>query len=224
MKYPLTDDAKVWARKLVEAWDSGEIEQRITIYIDGYRKGRVGGAKETFEQPPLATLWELEQCNLVDIRRYRTDTGVMRRVDSPAILSGGIGEWEVLFLQELRNAVKTGFEVSEYFLTMNAVGNIIINSQLNAPLQGTGVNKGVVSQSISMERLADDLVETLGIEFLDTQAELKEAIDALRTATDVDKETRTGGVISSLGRCMGHTSAYLTICQAIMLIGQYGSG
>jgi len=36
--------------------------------------------------------------------------------------------WGILLLQELINAVENDFEVSHYFLTMNAVGNIIINS------------------------------------------------------------------------------------------------
>lgn len=115
-------------------------------------------------------------------------------------------------MQELRNAVATDFEVSDYFLTMNAVGNIIINST-TGNVQGVGLNTGTVHQSV--EQIADNIAEILGQEILTANDDLSAAIDELRTATTANQQSATGKVISQLGRSLEHGANTITIVQAL---------
>lgn len=186
MKYPLTPTAKEVARTLVDLWNSDQ-PQQFTISIT-YAEDRVYAvfvydAEYEISVSILPSLHELSKFGLIDFSRDE---------DS----------WSVLLLQELRNAVEMDFEVSEYFLTLNAVGNIIINST-TGPVQGIGLNTGNVQQSAN--ELADELVLKLGQDFLQTQVELATAINGLRTADKPEtKRLQLGKVISELGHCLQH--------------------
>jgi hypothetical protein len=91
-------------------------------------------------------------------------------------------KWHILLLQELRNAVNNDFEVSEYF-----------------------------HPARSSSEAADFLITLLGQEFLETQTELKETIDELRTATKENQQTTLGKLISQLGNSLQHGSNTATI-------------
>lgn len=198
MKYPLTETAKVAAREIVAAWDAGHLGQKITLAImrgdDQERVMIVNSPTHTsdFRSPLVATWWELSKFNLVAISED--------------------GSWEILLLQELRNAVATDFEVSEYFLTLNAVGNIIVNS-VTGPVQGVGQNTGVLHQTV--EQLADYIGATLGREFLETQEELRISVEELRVAGAADQQSKLGKVISELGRCLEHGANAVAVVAAL---------
>jgi hypothetical protein len=206
MKYPLTPTTKEAAKAIVQAWDAGEVQQRIIIIItrgDDEEHLLINfGASGNFNSPNLSTWRELSKFGLVDIQFN--------------------GNLDILLLQELRNAVQTDFEVSDYFLTMNAVGNIIINSTTGT-VQGVGYNTGQVSQTLS--EVADDLTKQLGESFLESQTDLRNAIDALREANEANQQSKLGKVISELGRCLDHgsnaASVTIALTMLIMLLSKF---
>jgi hypothetical protein len=192
LKYPLTEQAKDTARELVAAWNAELVPQLIPLFEirndGGSWHTRFKRTLEVSFEPPHLAIWlELAQYGLI---RYIPDQS-----------QNDDANFEVLLLQELRKAVENDFEVSDYFLTMNAVGNIIVNST-TGPVQGVGYNTGIVHQNV--EQLADYMSASLGQAFLDTQTQLKAAIDDLRTTVEVDQQSKLGKVISELGNCLQH--------------------
>lgn len=204
MKYPLTEHAKNTARMLVAAWDSEQLPQLIPLF----EIRNDGGSWHTrfkrtlevdFKSPHLSIWLELAEYGLV---RYIPDSSSDDR------------SFEILLLQELRNAIATDFEVSDYFVTMNAVGNIIVNST-TGPVQGVGVNTGTIHQTV--DQLADFMIATFGRDFLATQTELLQSIEELRTTVVDEQQSKLGKVISELGNCLQHganTAAVITALTA----------
>ena len=200
MKYPLSPEARTVAAQLVEAWDEDSAEQ-----LWDYMAMRAGGRLScetlvSLNSPgrtisvPRRILKELATYGLIRLDRSSNDG------------------FEVLFLQELRNAVENEFEVSDYFITMNAVGNIIVNST-TGPVQGVGYSTGIVHQGV--EQLADYMSATLGEAFLQTQTDLKAAIDAMREATEADQQSKLGKVVSQLGNCLEHGANTAAVVAAL---------
>jgi hypothetical protein len=208
VKYPLTEDAKQAARNLVQAWDSGEIQQRFIARFNWRQTGKefyiFDGGDKSFKLPNRESLLELALFGLLHIER------VPKEHESE--------NWEILMMQELRNAVDSDFEVSEYFLTLNAVGNIIINSA-TGPVQGVGYSTGKVTQNV--EELADTLTTMLGQELLQSQAELREAIEQLRISAEADRPSKFGKVVLELGRCLEHGANAVTIISALATVSQF---
>ncbi len=206
MKYPLTEEAKTTARALVSAWGAGEIEQRTLLHApermaNNRRRNFLHiGSKEDYLP---SSLTELSLFGLLIIENRSS------------------GSYNVLLLQELSNAVENDFEVSDYFLTMNAVGNIIVNST-TGPVQGVGYNAGVVHQNI--EQLADYMTASLGQAFLEAQVDLKTAIDELRTAIAADQQSKLGKVISELGRCLQHGANTAAVSAALIAAAPFLQG
>lgn len=203
MKYPLTESARDIARELVAAWNSDHVPQLIPLFEirnDGgsWHTGFKRALEVTFKPPHLAIWLELAEYGLV---RYIPDGS--QKEDR---------NFEILLLQELRNAVENDFEVSDYFLTMNAVGNIIVNST-TGPVQGVGYSTGIVHQNV--EELADYMSASLGQAFLETHTELKNAIDALRIAVGADQQSKLGKVVSELGNCLQHGANTATLVAAL---------
>ncbi len=192
MKYPLTEQAKVTARALITAWNSDHLPQLIPLFEirndGGSWHTRFKRTLEVNFDPPHLAIW-------LELAEY----GLVRYI--PDMSKSEDRNFEILLLEELRNAVENDFEVSDYFLTMNAVGNIIINST-TGPVQGVGYNKGIVHQNV--EQLADYMTATLGQKFLATQAALATAIEELRTAIASDQQSKLGKVVSELGNCLQH--------------------
>lgn len=211
MKYPLTEQAKNVARALVAAWDLDRLPQLIPMFEirnDGgsWHTGFKRAIEVDFEPPQLAIWLELARYGLIQyIPEHSTDEP----------------KFEILLLQELRNAVATDFDVSDYFLTLNAVGNIIVNST-TGPVQGVGVNTGTIHQTV--EQLADYMSATLGQDFLAANVELKAAIDELRTATTADQQSALGKVISQLGNSLHLGASTVTIVQALTAAAPFLQG
>ena len=176
---------------MVADWTSGDLEQYMEITLSG--KGGLAllsesGALSEFHYPHAGVLIELKKYGLIDIQFVHNSDGVTKQV-------------VITLLQELRDAVASDFEVSDYFLTLNAVGNIIVNS-VTGPVQGVGQNTGVLHQTV--EQLADYIGTTLGREFLETQEALRISIEELRGASAADQPSKLGKVVSELGRCLQH--------------------
>ncbi len=205
MKYPLTPEAKVVASHLVEAWNSGEIDQifelvDVTAGNVNRREYNSGlGVPGEFEIPQMGVVRELAVYGLVSLR----------------VLGNNIKN---TLLQELRNAVATDFEVSDYFITMNAVGNIIINST-TGPVAGMGIGNAPIHQTV--EQLSTDLAGRLGDDFLQTQTHLREAIDALSESAEADQQSKLGKVVSELGRCLQHGANTAGVMGAIRVVAAF---
>lgn len=215
MKYPLTDIAKNAAHNLLQAWLTGNVAQYFVISVSseiGEGSGPTVFVHEgdlgDFECPPISTLWELMKFNMIDIRVEK--------------LEYHSENWTVLLLQELRNAVESDFEVSEYFLTMNAVGTIIqgdLTLHPGAVMQSAAANVGNIQQT--NEQLADELTMKLGQEFLRSQEELRQAIEQLRTSVEVNRPSKFGKIVLELGRCLEHGANTVGVINGITMVAKY---
>jgi hypothetical protein len=220
IKYPLTKDAKAWAKKLVDGWNRGVYPQYIVVVErsgeEGFAYGGLNGfLLEDIEKPPLDILLELSNFNLISLEAetFRSD-GI------PWLpLSGKINyarRWHFVLLQELRNAVKNRFAVSDYFLTFNAVGTIIQgDATITAPFQSGASIFGGVSQTMTPSAIADNLVEILGGDFLQSNKNIAEAIDELRHAVASEKQSKVGNVIMQLGNSLKHVASAYAVLQAL---------
>lgn len=219
VKYPLTEAAKQAAIRLVEEWTKGNLPQLFGVadadpgtMMEGRdRKDQINNIL-----PNKAIFFELAQFRLVSIRH------IPKRLPEERphyIDSWGYHEWwEILLLEELRNAVQNDFAVSDFFLTTSTVGSII-NLGEGASLSGIqsiAINYGTAIQNV--EQLADKLTDVLGESLLKSNAEIRAAIDALRTADQSNTTNRIGKVIEALGRDMGHVANAATI---LAMLAQY---
>lgn len=209
MKYPLTDSAKEAAKCLVTGWDSGILEQQFLVMISRYAAGSDTfiheGSHGDFDIPPLPSLLELSHFGLINVQRF-----LKQHADE---------NWEILLLQELRNSVNSDFEVSEYFLTMNAVGTVVqgnLTMHAGSVLQSAATNTGIIQQS--NEQLADALTTVLGREYLQTQSQLLEAIEQLRASAEVEKPSRLGSILLELGRCLSHGANAAQVIPAVTAV------
>ncbi len=182
VKYPLTDEAKEWARRLVQNWDNGKIEQYIEIRYD-YQIGSIGleafalfGVADNFEPPSNGVILELSQFNLISTNVIREDHGF---------------RYIVLLLQELRNAVASDFEVSDYFLTFNAVGTIINAAegstlQLPSLLSVGEVSGGSITHTVEYAAgLVEELERIIGDRQLETNGELQGVLHRLKAVLGI---------------------------------------
>ncbi|QPC83067.1 hypothetical protein G4Y79_01435 [Phototrophicus methaneseepsis] len=202
LKYPLTETAKATARELAKAWTAGQVPQLIPMFEirnDGgvWDTGFKRKIEAELDAPHTSILLELAEFNLVRVIPIENQSESV---------------FEVLLLQELKNAVENDFEVSDYFITMNAVGNIIVNST-TGPVQGVGYNTGILHQNV--EQLADFMNATLGDAFLQSQTELKNAIDALRESNEANQQSKLGKVVSELGNCLQHGANTAAVVAAL---------
>lgn len=215
MRYPLTDEAKNGAGLLVKSWDEGKISQHVVF--DGYKEERnldlvklsAYKALEKFGYPHSGILLELAKYGLIEVKVNRGGDGNTKSV-------------EVLLLQELRNAVENDFEVSEYFLTMNAVGTIVqgnLTMYPGAMLQSAASNLGSIQQS--NEQIADTLTMTLGQQFVETQVELRDAINHLRASTEADRPSTLGKVVQELGRCLQHGANTTNVISGLAFVARF---
>ena len=146
VKYPLTTEAKEAAKKLVEAWDEQKIDQYFVLSQINEEKDKPIRAKSSrgvwsteFEPPLIGVLLELSKFQLVSIDtepefiKYAEGSGSFVRM----VEAHRPKRWYVVLMQELRNAVENDFDVSDYFLTFNAVGTIITgdNVTFSGPFQ-----------------------------------------------------------------------------------------
>ena len=206
VKYPLTLEAKEAAKMLVETWDSGILEQRFYISetrADGHKSIAMftGGIDFTsqLQPPPVSILLELSEYNLVRMQGN-----------------------DVLMLQELRNAVENDFDVSDFFLTTSAVGTVVygnLDVREGAIMQSQANIYGDNTQNAN--QLADDLLELLGVDLLQSEPDLNAAIIALKSMDELSRREKCGKVIQELGRCMGHAANAGTVLMAISMAVQF---
>lgn len=220
VKYPLTQEAKEAARYLVEAWAKGEVAQRFTFFfvLSGDARLSAGNLSGTFLPPSLNILLELAKFQLiyVDATLYG---GASADFGGKGIVSERITSWHVLLMQELRNAVEQDFQVSDYFLTFNAVGTIIQgDATISAPFQSVGLSHGNVSQQITSSELADKLLAMIASDVLQSNPDLTAAIQELRTSLENERQSKLGKVISQLGRSLEHVNNAKGIIEAIAFL------
>lgn len=191
MKYDvLTDDAKKAAQRIASAWENGELNQYIELIIyrgDDQRKVQdILGAKDSFlsDIPPLALWLELGKFNFLEIKKE------------------GNG-YNVLLMQELRNAVASDFNISDYYLPWGSIAK-------------------------SMDEVVGYLYFKLGDQLVESNAEIKEAIESLKTAPDSEKQSRIKRFMAALVRSMdtgSNAAAIITAMPGIAtLLGEIFSG
>jgi hypothetical protein len=221
IKYPLTQEAKETARQLVAAWDNGQVGQNFSLLETSSFNIRYRELKPSFDVhpdfkvPSLGTLNELAHFGLIVIVLEQKE--VVRNPSSHP--SNPIRQ--ITLLQELRNAIQTDFEVSDYFLTVNAVGTIIhgdLNVDSGAFFQSAAA--GIGNVTVTAESLPDELVKILGKEVLDQYGEIANAIEELRVAGQPTKREKMGLVIQELGRYIGHVSNTGGAITVIMTLAQ----
>jgi hypothetical protein len=204
MKYPLTPETKKFAIELVNAWNTNEIDQ-LWSFVESTSDDMVLGV----------ILFGIHDDSSLNVQIFRHNLSELALYGLVHMTPQSDDGWEILLLQELRNAVATDFEVSDYFLTMNAVGNIIINSQ-TGNVQGVGYSAGDVTQTI--EQLADELIEKLGDSFLRSQEGLHETILQLKVASVAEKRTLLGRIIQQLGKSLEHGAYAGAIITALPIV------
>jgi hypothetical protein len=217
VKYPLTPEAKEAAKMLVEAWDNKKIAQRLTIYLTIRNEeiqptDNIDGAGRDFKRPTLATWWELSKYGLIERQVNFQETRHQKRL---------VG-WEILLLEELRNAVENDFDVSDFFLTTSAVGTVVYGNlevREGAIMQSQANIYGDNTQNAN--QLADELLELLGSDLLQSEPDLENAIVALKSVDESSRAEKCGKVIQELGHCMGHVANTATILTAISLAVQF---
>ena len=215
VKYPLTPAAQEGARQLILSWDKGEIEQYQEIgfskigpgeSVAGLARLEGSGALKEWHYPPAAVLMELQKYGLIDLQFVHNAEGANKEI-------------KITLLQELRDAVSNDFDVSDFFLTTNAVGTIIYgNLQLGegAQFQSAASNFGDVT--LTIETLPAQLRNQLGLDFLQEQPEVAEAINDLEVSDEPTRIQKLGRVIQELGRCMGHISNARNVILAIVMV------
>lgn len=216
LKYPLTPQAMQIASELVHCWDEGWLDQSFelsdkTAGSDNIREfifsvGVFAGDKLPILR--LGTIRELAEYKLIGIReKISSDKAFTRSL-------------EITLLQELRNAVNNDFEVSDFFLTVTAIGTIIHGDVSGSTIQGSA---SIYGGTVNIIQLTSQVEELVGEEILQANQDLRFAINELRQSIKDPEPTRfqkLGKVIEELGRCLGHVSNTYGVLQAIALLSE----
>jgi len=216
IRYPLTDEAKAGARDLVEGWNDGVLPQ--TLLFGHHQQGKkmvpmfydLTGNQINFNKAPQrGAMFELAQFNLVMLRTFPEATTL-----------------EVIFMQELRNAVASDFVVSEYFLTLNSAGVLNIGGTVNIADAGARLMPTRTIQHIgeeSNEGLALLLREQLGPLPMEND-DLDEALLALEIADDADGRGPTLDLLTLLGRLLNRGEHEGRVMEAVDTITRHMGG
>lgn len=192
MKYPLTEAAKQEAKRLVEAWDGGQLDQMFELFERHGGDLVIGEMifpmynRTSIAAPKRSILSELAQYKLIHMQ---------------PVARGDSTNWEVLLLQELRNTVQNDFEVSEFFLTTSAIGTIV---QGNLVLHPHSVYQSIAAVLSDVDvnfiqTTSDQLEQMLG-SLADQDTDLRAALDDVKVSTPQTLPTRLGSVVKALYR------------------------
>lgn len=206
VKYPLTEEAQNLAKILVESWNEDHISQ--TLFYRSYPSPQT--------KPLIGKLWKV--AGIEDVFAE----SVYKELSHYHLINIDIDG--VILLQELRNAVENDFSVSDYYLTMNAVGTIIYgDATISAPFQSNATINSQVSQiqEITQSDITEKLLEGLGESFLKANQPIAEAIKSLKDEPEKSFKQKLGSVISELGNSMQHGANAYVVMQAIATIAPY---
>jgi hypothetical protein len=212
LKYPLSSQAKTLASQLVTDWDASKINQIFRLVESRSSSGWTTFTSQSDNkslpfQPERALLSELAQYHLIAMNLMRSE----EHSDT----------WEILLLEELRNAVRNEFEVSDFFLTTAAVGTIVqgdLTIHPNANYQSAANVYGDNIQTI--DQLSSELEAKLS-HLLEDNHDLQIAITELRSSEEQDRIPKIGKVIMELGRCLQHGSNIAVILSALPMLIQF---
>lgn len=208
--YPLTPEAKQASIDLVQAWNKGELDRFFILYEQHSDYGVANTFvasyyenKTDFSPPKRDIFLELAEYGLVSIIQSEED-------------------FHVLLLQELKNAVENDFAVSDFFLVTQTIGTVIVagdNFQLTGTVMSAATQSGEIIQSY--ETLAQNLSETLGKEYLESNHAIREAILGLSSGSTDDRRSKLGHVILELGRNLQHGANTATIGAALFQLARF---
>lgn len=214
--YPLTDEAKEAARNLSASWGR-QLEQYsewVSMLAAGeteYNFANVIGAAPGFGLPRYGVLQELGHYGLLTLT-----SGIDQHSQRRMYLN---------LLQELRNAVENDFLVSDYFLTLNAVGTIVHG---NVTVESHGAFQsaaGFQATNVNVGKLVGDLRVAVGESALRENPALAEAIAELESSADEPtRRAKLGKVVLELGRGMQHVANFAGTLTAIGMFAQMFAG
>jgi hypothetical protein len=220
--YPLTPETKEIARMLVANHRRGQLNQLFDVmympysHADGSYSMDVPLSNEILSFLTVASLMELRQYQLVrvdDLTHLQPEARGLR-----------LYAW-VTLLQELFSAVDNDFLVSDYFLTVNAVGTIVHG---NLTIERDGVYQsaaGFNASNVNVRKLVGDLRVAVGESAMAENPALVRAIEALENAPDEPtRREKLGEVVLELGRCMEHVSNFAGTLAAIGMFARLFGG
>lgn len=207
----LTPEAKEAARALVAAWNAGEVDQQFSI-VEIHGDDQVLGSfvfsdagHSDFDAPRRSLLSELAQLRLLRITQIKRDT------------------WEILLLQELRDAVQNDFaRFRDVPIAVTGAIGTFINGSLTMAEGAVFSSSAYGDVTVTFQTLPEELLKLLGADAL--RPEIANAINALKEADEPTRLEKAGKVIEELGRGLAHLSNTGGALAAIALIARMLSG
>lgn len=207
----LTEEAKQAARDLVKAWTTGKVSQQFGVteihgddqVLDSFVHSDADHSD--FDAPSRNLLSELAEARLIRLTVTRRD------------------RYEVLLLQELRDAVANDFaRFRDVPITVSGAVGTIIFGNLTMGDGAVFSSAGQGDVTVTIETLPHELLKLLGTDAL--RPEIASAITELKTADDLTRVEKAGKVIEELGRGLAHLSNTGGALAAITLIARMLSG
>lgn len=190
--YPLTPEARSEAGRLLAAWDAGQLQQYFSLRLNPLTYALTAGPgifDPAWNLPPAGALLELAAFDLIGLR-----------------LEGG--EWHVVLLQALRDAVASGFAVSDFYLLTHARGTILAG-------EGAGV---AAMAGLPSPAMAGMIMARLDPAMLDDHPELMQAVQALADAPPDKMRPALIRVAGQLGRALEVASNAASLIEALSLV------
>ncbi len=220
LKYPLTPEAKEEARRLVKAWDRGQVEQYFAFdlyvtYNDPVPaiSGGIGVRDPDFSLPHLGVLYELAEYKLLILKRLFIQEHMLNH------------GFEVVLLQALRDAVGSDFLVSPYHLAAYSAGTVVLGSgdgvvHIGPPGEVAPV-ASPLGRAATPHQMAHLLMDRLPSSVMAANPELVEAVGALAQmgrASPAEMRSALGRVLAHLGRSLQAVSDAAAVLEAVELV------
>lgn len=145
MQYPLTQSTKDEAKRIVEAWDEGTLNQRFIInYKLSFGDAVWIHPPTRWDNPVSPEVWEeLGEFNLIHCRKTEA------------------AKYEILLLEELRYTVQNDFHLSPYYLAKNGSASDI-SEHLRELLSNQVSSNKKLAKAINQLALTDDKPSVVG--------------------------------------------------------------